>query len=349
MDSISQIVLGASIAHITLGEKLGKRALMLGAVVGTLPDLDVLVPYADAIESFTYHRSWSHSLFLLTLFSFPLAWLCKRLISKADMPYSRWWLAMWLVLFTHPLLDGFTVYGTQIWWPLSTPPTAWGSVFIIDPIYTVPLVVGVAIAWRRHWLHARPVVVAGLLISTTYLGWTLFAQHITRQKVTATLAQNAIEANHVLIAPFPFSLLWRVVVITDNHYLEGYSSLLDSDSRISMDTYNNGKQNCQEWLTHWPVQRMDWFTQGAFALSVKNNVLVLSDLRMGIEDDYVFEFAVGEWEADAWQMIVTRKMPISMDSDRMKLLLSRMVDASVDLTPLAQSSAVTDGECTGIS
>ncbi len=57
MDSISQIVLGASIAHITLGERLGKRALVLGAVVGTLPDLDVLVPYADAIDSFTYHRS----------------------------------------------------------------------------------------------------------------------------------------------------------------------------------------------------------------------------------------------------------------------------------------------------
>ena len=349
MDSISQIVLGASIAHITLGEKLGKRALILGAVVGTLPDLDVLVPYADAIESFTYHRSWSHSLFMLTLFSFPLAWFCKCLFAKAGIPYGRWWFAIWLVLFTHPILDGFTIYGTQLWWPLDAPPTAWGSVFIIDPMYTLPLLAGVAIAWRRSWLHARPVVVAGLLISTTYLGWTLIAQHITRQKVTTTLTQNAIEANHLVIAPFPFSLLWRVLVVTDDHYLEGYSSLLDSESEMSMNAYDNGKQSCNEWLSHGPVQRMDWFTHGAFALSVENDVLVLSDLRMGIEDDYVFEFAVAEWEADAWQTIVTRKMPINIDSDRMTLLLSRVIDASVDLTPSASSYAMVDRECTGIS
>ena len=347
MDSISQLVLGASIAHIALGERLGKRALMLGAVVGTLPDLDVLVPYVDAIENFTYHRSWSHSLFMLTLFSFPLAKLCQHFFSTVALSYSRWWLGLWLVLVTHPLLDGFTVYGTQIWWPLSTPPTAWGSVFIIDPIYTVPLIIGVVIACKRRWLRAKPAVVTGLLISTIYIGWTLVAQHITRQKVTATLTHSSIEANHVMIAPFPFSLLWRVVVVTDYHYLEGYSSLLDGNSSISMDTYNNGKQNCKEWLSHWPVQRMDWFTHGAFALSVNENVLVLSDLRMGIEDDYVFEFAIADWRDDAWQMIVTRQMPLSMDADRMKLLLYRMVDESVDLTPLEPTRGVVGGDCLG--
>lgn len=347
MDSISQIVLGASISHVALGEKLGKRALILGAVVGTLPDLDILVPYADAIESFTYHRSWSHSLFVLTLFSFPLAKLCQRHFSKIELSYGRWWFGLWLVLVTHPLLDGFTVYGTQIWWPLSAPPTAWGSVFIIDPVYTVPLIVGVAIASRRRWLRAKPAVVTGLVISTMYLGWTLVAQHITRQNVTETLAQSSIEADHILIAPFPFSLLWRVVVVTEHDYLEGYSSLLDNNSNISMDTYNNGKQACGEWLTHWPVQRMDWFTHGAFALSVKNNVLVLSDLRMGVEDDYVFEFAVADWKDDAWQMIITRQMPLNVDADRMKLLLYRMVDEGVDLTPLAPSRGMVDGNCLG--
>ncbi|ASJ76311.1 metal-dependent hydrolase [Granulosicoccus antarcticus] len=345
MDSISQIVLGASIAHVVLGEKLGRRALLVGAVVGTLPDLDVLVPYADAIESFTYHRSWSHSLFMLTLFSFPLAVLCKRLMPKAELPFCRWWLALWLVLVTHPLLDGFTVYGTQIWWPLSTPPTAWGSVFIIDPAYTLPLLVGVVMAWRRQWLRARPMVIAGLLISSTYLGWTLVAQHITRQKVSATLAHSAVEANHVLIAPFPFSVLWRVVVVADDRYFEGYSSLLDGDSEISMQSYSNGKQACSEWLDHWPVQRMDWFTHGAFALSVKDDVLVLSDLRMGVEDDYVFEFAVAERQAGAWQPIVTRQMPVEIDADRMKLLLARIVDPNVDLTPLTPSHAMAEGEC----
>lgn len=348
MDSISQIVLGASIAHVTLGDKLGKRALLLGAVVGTLPDLDVLVPYADAIESFTYHRSWSHSLFMLSVFSFPLAWLCQRLMPGAETSYRRWWLALWLILITHPLLDGFTVYGTQLWWPLTVPPTAWGSVFIIDPLYTVPLLVAVLIACRRSWQQARPVVLVALLLSTTYLGWTLVAQNMVRQKAKATLVLNGVEANHVLVAPFPLSLLWRVVVVTDEHYYEGYSSLLDSNEAIPMEKYSNGKLACHQWLDKWPVQRMNWFTHGAFALSVKDSVLVLSDLRMGVEDDYVFEFAVGEWDLGGWRSIVTRQMPVDIDTGRMRLLFDRIVDESIDMTPLAPSHAMAEGACTGV-
>ena len=348
MDSISQIVLGASIAHLTLGEKLGRRALLVGAVVATLPDLDVLVPYDDAIESFTYHRSWSHSLLVLSLFSTLVAWFLQKVCRSTSIPYSRWLLGMWLVLITHPLLDGFTVYGTQLAWPLNVPPTAWGSVFIIDPIYSLPLIIGVFVACRRSWANARSTLVAGLAISTMYLGWTLVAQHSTRHKIEATLEANSIQANHILVAPFPFSLLWRVVVVTDEHYMEGYSSLLDSDASIVMDTYSNGKSSCQLWLTHPPVMRMDWFTRGAFALSVKDNVLVLSDLRMGIEDDYVFEFAIADWRNDAWQPVVTRLMPLNIDAARMTLLLHRVVDESVDLTPLARLRGVPQEGCAGM-
>ncbi|MFK7856798.1 MAG: metal-dependent hydrolase [Granulosicoccus sp.] len=349
MDSVSQLVLGASVAHITLGNKLGKRAIVIGAVVGTLPDLDVLVPYADAIESFTYHRSWSHSLFILTLFSFVLAFLCQRLFSKYELNYWRWWRGLWLVLITHALLDAFTVYGTQIWWPLNVPPTAWSSVFIIDPLYTVPLIIGLFIALRRSWHHSKHIVVTCVVMSSVYLGWTLVAQHITRQKVADTLTQSGIAAKHVLIAPFPFSLLWRTVVVTDDAYLEGYSSLLDKNTSISLERYNNGKQSCQQWLTHWPVQRMDWFTNGAFALSVEDDVLLLSDLRMGIEDDYVFEFAIADWKNNGWQKIVTRQMPINIDGARMSLLFYRMFDESVDLNPLTPKRKMDNSKCTAAS
>ncbi len=346
MDSISQIVLGASLAHVTLGEKLGRRALLLGAALGTLPDLDVLVPYEDAIESFTYHRSWSHSLLVLSLISVPMAMLCKRLVKRADISLSRWWFSLWLILITHPLLDGFTVYGTQLLWPLPVPPTAWGSVFIIDPVYTLPLIVGVAVAWQRQWLQARPLVLTGLGLSTAYLAWTLVAQQITYRKVVATLELRDIEASHVLVAPFPFSLLWRVVVINGNEYLEGYSSLLDSQSTVPMQTYDNGKAGCADWLDSWPVARMDWFTRGAFALSVREGQLVLSDLRMGIEDEYVFEFALAEWSDDQWQPIIARQLPVDIDPERMTLLLQRVADERIDLTSPGSVQAL--GSCSAL-
>ena len=151
-----------------LGPTIGKRALLIGAATGTLPDLDVIVPYTDAVESFTYHRSWSHSIFILTLLSWPLAWLLRRVTGLSSATKKQWWLAIWLILITHPLLDAFTIYGTQIFWPLPLKPVAVGSIFIIDPLFTLPLIVACIIAWRRPFARAYRSVFTGLALSTFY-------------------------------------------------------------------------------------------------------------------------------------------------------------------------------------
>ncbi len=344
MDSVSQMVLGASIAHLTLGERLGKRALILGAVLGTLPDLDVLVPYADAVESFTYHRSWSHSLFVLSAVSFPMAWLVQLMFGRTTLPYNRSLLGVWLILITHPLLDSFTTYGTQILWPLTPPPTAWSSAFIIDPLYTVPLIIAVIIAWRRSYRRARRVVATALAFSSVYLVWTLAAQHIVHQKLERTLAKLDINVHGTLVAPFPLSLLWRTVVQSDDAYYEGYSSLLDSEPAIAMSRYENGKAACDQWLTHWPIQRLDWFTRGQFALSIEGDELIASDLRIGVEGSYIFRFVIAERTNDAWQLIQTRQLPVVVDTQRMALLAKRAIDESIDLTPITQST-ITLAQC----
>ena len=63
------------------------------------------------------------------------------------------------MLITHPLLDATTVYGTQLWLPFTNHPVGVGSLFVIDPLYTLPLLVGVmlALAWRwaSGWRCAR--------------------------------------------------------------------------------------------------------------------------------------------------------------------------------------------------
>lgn len=115
-----------------------------GGIAGTLPDLDVLYDYGDAVRNVTYHRSATHSLILLTLFAPFLAALVVWLHKERPL-FMRWLLA----LVTHPLLDAFTIYGTQLLYPLSEHPYGIGSMFIIDPIYTLPLLVGVIVAVAR--------------------------------------------------------------------------------------------------------------------------------------------------------------------------------------------------------
>jgi inner membrane protein len=68
MDSITQFVLGAAVSTACLGKKIGPRkAALVGGLLGTVPDLDVLIPFADPVDSFVYHRGWTHSVFVHAL------------------------------------------------------------------------------------------------------------------------------------------------------------------------------------------------------------------------------------------------------------------------------------------
>ncbi|MGB3392755.1 MAG: metal-dependent hydrolase, partial [Stenotrophomonas sp.] len=151
MDSLSQIVLGGAVAAVIAPAGQRRAALLAGAALGTLPDLDGLLIAAftgDPISLMTVHRSFSHSLFVLPLLGTLVWWLYRRFghgrVASAPV---RWWWATVLALVTHPLLDAFTVYGTQLWWPLMPHPVMWSSVFIIDPLYTVWLALACAVAW----------------------------------------------------------------------------------------------------------------------------------------------------------------------------------------------------------
>jgi inner membrane protein len=361
MDSVSQAALGASVCYATIGPRLGKRALIIGALVGTLPDLDVLVPYEDAVASFTYHRSWSHSLFVLSLISLPVAWLIKQLNSikhpenapgnaRGRISLGRWWLAIWLVLFTHALLDSFTIYGTQIWWPLPLPPVAIGSIFIIDPLYTLPLLITGWLAWRfthkeaAATKRAHRFVLTGLAVSTAYLGWTLISQTITANRIQEQLRQQNIDYQKIVVAPFPTSLLWRIVVIDSDHYHETFASMLDDDNTPLMLTKFTSKRNsCGEELSDqsWALDRMEWFTGSAIAIDRKGDRLVISDLRMGIEDDYVFEFDVGGWADGAFKPAIAAQLPIDFDMKRMSSLLQRITDQQIRVSVPESSSPQT--------
>ena len=114
MDSVSQVVLGAACCHAVAGRKLGRKALVLGAALGTLPDLDVLIKYGNAVANFTYHRGFSHSLLVLTLISPIIMLLLRRFSAFRVISQLRLLLAVFLALITHPILDSFTVYGTQL-------------------------------------------------------------------------------------------------------------------------------------------------------------------------------------------------------------------------------------------
>jgi len=338
MDSVTQFALGASVCYAAIGPTIGKRALIIGGIVGTLPDMDVLVPYEDAVASFTYHRSWSHSLIVLSIISWPLAWLINRITSTTvSATFGQWWWAIWLVLITHPLLDSFTIYGTQIWWPLPVQPVAVGSIFIIDPLYTLPLIFAGIVAWNRSQRRARRYVFAGIIVSTAYLGWTLVSQTITTQRLKGHFHRNGVVGRTIVVAPFPTALLWRTVVTEEEHYFEIFSSLFDdNDIPPALTKFPDARKECEQNYENiadsWAINRLEWFTNGAIAVSRQEDNLVVTDLRMGIENDYVFEFIVGGWVDGKFRQTQSKQLPLEFNFERLSTVVSRIGDQSIIVT-----------------
>ena len=251
MDSFTQAVLGGAVGSVVAGPRLGRRAALWGAVAGTVPDLDVLAyPLLDPVGELRFHRGLTHGLAfafvagpLLGYAAWRLArWRAARRTDRQPDVAGTWraWTAVFFWgLITHPLLDTFTVYGTQLLAPFSDRPFAVGSVFIIDPLYTVPLATGLAAALAtrrpgRRWTWAA----VGLAVSAAYLGWSLVAQGVAEREARRALALEGVQPERVLTAAAPLTtLLWRTVaeVETDSGtvYLTGLRSLLDDEPAMT--------------------------------------------------------------------------------------------------------------------
>ena len=142
MDSITQITLGSAVGVAVMGRhtKVWKAALW-GAAAGTTPDLDTFVRYSSDVLNMTRHRAESHAIYYLTCLS-PVVALAASWIHREWNLYLRWVLCFWLVFITHIGIDYLTIYGTQLLQPFSNYPFGLGSIFIIDPAYTLPLLIG---------------------------------------------------------------------------------------------------------------------------------------------------------------------------------------------------------------
>ncbi len=302
MDSITQFGLGAAVGVAVMGRRTAVwKAALWGGVAGTLPDLDAFIDHGDAVANMTYHRAESHSLFWLTLASPVLAAIVSRVTGETDQ-FRRWWLALWLALVTHPLLDTLTVYGTQLLLPFTDHPFGVGSIFIIDPLYTLPLLVGLAIAVARGRDHGGLRWNAGALaLSTAYLIWSVAAQAHVRELAEDTLAAAGRPAQRLLVTPTAFNtLLWRVVAMREDGYEEGFHSLLDDARTLRFEHFPTDRALERELPQLWPVRRMQWFTHGLYKMHRRGDYAYITDLRMGQEPNYSFNFRVARREGGQW-------------------------------------------------
>jgi inner membrane protein len=325
MDSISQIALGAAVGVAAMGRRTAVwKAALWGGVCGTLPDLDAFVDFGDPIRNMTLHRGDSHALLWLTLAAPAIAAGIARLHAEWDR-FGRWWLAIWLVLVTHPLLDVMTIYGTQLLRPFTDHPYGVGSIFIIDPAYTLPLLVGLGAALRLGHAVGLRWNSAGLVLSTAYLAWSAAAQQHVTDVAQASLRAQGLAAERLLVTPTAFNTaLWRIVAIDGDTYREGFYSLLDQTNEsganapsITFDAFPRGTVLYQSLSQSRAVQRIAWFSHGFFRMAEHDDgVVSIADLRMGQEPYYIFDFAVARRQSPTLASIAPTQVGSRPDIER---------------------------------
>ena len=296
MDSATQFILGASVAGVTLGRTLGPRALLVGGLLGTLPDLDSFIPMGNAIDNMTYHRGFSHSVFVLTAVSPVIAAILTRTFASLRNRFSHTWFAVWLCLVTHPMLDSLTTYGTQILWPLgSSPPelapVAFPSVFIIDPVYTLILLAGVIAFWRWRDRGLRVLKVT-LAAATLYLGIGAVGQMTVKARAES---HPAFQGKAIHVQPTPFNILgWQILGVDDTEYVSALTGIAPGCEVVPVTRGARVTKPPAPQELSTSAKRLEWFTDGFFSYRQEGGHLILSDLRIGFSPSFVFSFKVAE-------------------------------------------------------
>ncbi len=320
MDSLTQFLLGAAVGTAVLGRRVGPRkAAVVGGLLGTLPDLDVVVPFEDPIDAFVLHRGPSHSLIVQAVVT-PL--FGEALVrSFKGLREHRWqtYLAVYLCFATHALLDAMTVYGTRLFWPLWSEPIGFGSIFIIDPLYSLPLLAAViwALCLKAWTPRFRSVLTASLVVTTGYLAWGLAAQQVIQTRGAAALAEAGVRPQRLLAIPTPFNtLFWQVIAVEEERHINLYLPIFGKGETVPyVHPRRAGTGRCLEETPAF--QKLAAFSKGFYRIERQDGEVLMADLRMGLTPGYVFRFAIARESEGGFEPIPPerRRSPRSASGD----------------------------------
>ncbi len=286
MDSLTQIVLGAAVGEAVLGKKAGNKAMLYGAIAGTIPDSDTFAGYfVDPITAIEIHRGFTHSIFFSVAFAPVFGWLISKIERRSPANWKDWSWLMFFGLLTHPLLDCFTTWGTQLFWPLGLR-LSLRSIFVIDPLYTLPFLVFLVLPMfsERGSKKRRNYNMLGILISSGYLLLSLGLKGLAYIEFKSALEEQGIEYLQLETKPSPFNtILWTANVEVDDAYLIGNYSFFDSKP-IEFKQYPKNHQLLGVLRSAEEIERLMAISQGWFVISENESELFFNDLRFGVLD-----------------------------------------------------------------
>ncbi|MEM6686228.1 MAG: metal-dependent hydrolase [Bacteroidota bacterium] len=329
MDSLTQIVLGAACGEAVMGKKIGNKALLFGAIGGTIPDLDVFIGnllYSNKIDAMLFHRGFMHSFLFAILASFAFGWLVFKLYDKGKRQGTTtqkdWTWLFLLSILTHPVLDSFTGYGTLLFAPFSDYRVAFSNISVADPLYTLPFLLSLIVLMfynrkhskRRLWLKI------GVGVSSVYMLFTLGNKVYINSVFEKSLAAQGIEyQRYNTEASILNNILWYGIAETETDFHVAFYSLFDSKD-VFTDWKTIPKNHEILPKTNPDLASLTWFSNNYYTLDQnEDGTFTYKDLRYpslqtGNGKSVVFSFIVYQ-DGDRLNMSPFRGPRFEEDTD----------------------------------
>lgn len=318
MDSLTQIVLGAAMGEVALGKKLGNKAMLWGAVGGTIPDFDVFIRFfTDEISAAEMHRGFSHSLVFALIMSPILGWLLHKLYRKyPEVTFKNWTWLFFLSIVTHPLLDAHTTWGTQFFWPFEYR-LAYQNIFVVDPLYTIPFLIFLILAmfYKKGSKKRRRFNSIGIIVSSFYMILTLVFKGVAHHHFENALEKNQISYVELDTKPTPLnSFLWMAEVKTTKGIRVAYYSIFDKEDIYFSHEYLIHDELLKPYKNQKVIQQIIKISNGWYFIEPTNKGLLFYDVRFG-------QFGVDPDKSPfLWSYVLTDKNgQIQVKRNQMKL------------------------------
>ena len=230
----------------------------------------------------------------------------KRELNPVDANWKDfYWIFFWSI-FTHPLLDCCTTYGTQLFQPFSDYRVAFNNVAVADLFYTLPFLLALVFArlflkntfWRKLFLWV------GIGWSCLYLMFTLYNKYTVHQVFANSLKKQNIEYKRLMTSPSLFTnFLWSGTAEADSVYYQAIYSKFDKVPAIKrFKIFPKNHHLISKYNDDKSIKTLKWFSNHYYSILVrKDGKLQFNDLRFGTftdkaptEDDFIFRFILKE-------------------------------------------------------
>ncbi len=285
MDSITHIVVGACAGELIAGKQAGKKAMLLGALANSLPDIDIIASaWCSVSKDLLVHRGFTHSILFALLVS-PLLALVSSKRFRTDNISMRKWLIFWLsLILLHLCMDCCNAYGTGLFEPFSHMRVSWNLLFVADPLFTLlPLVAAIVLLILKKEAAYRRVWSAGALVmSLIYVATSILFRSKVEMLITKSLDNGGFRYTKQMITPTPLNnLLWYAIAVNDSGYYIGYYSVLDKASAIHFHFVYKNDAMLSRYRDDEDVRNLLRFSQGYYTVSQMKGKLVFNDIRFG--------------------------------------------------------------------